>query len=334
MPGLTILKSVPMTSMQIQGPGPGSAIIAEAALRLRASELVVFPTETVYGLGADATSDAAVLKIFKAKGRPRFNPLIVHVENMQAAQRLGRFGARARRLAEAFWPGPLTLVVPKCAGAGLSDLVTAGLDTVALRVPGHGVAQSLLAEAKLPVAAPSANLSGTVSPTLPGHVGGVFGDAVAMVLDAGPTPCGLESTIVAVLPGDILRLLRPGSVTRDQLEDAAGEPVGYAKNGKITSPGQLRRHYAPKARLRLNAVTAEPGEALIAFGPPPPGAAPFINLSPAGDLDEAAAGLFAALRALDAAGIAGAAVMPIPDSGIGEAINDRLARAAAPEADT
>lgn len=319
-----------MRSMQNPQNGQDPNTIEAAAQHLRDLALVVFPTETVYGLGADARSDKAVLKIFKTKSRPRFNPLIVHVHDYKAASRLGRFDARARALAGAYWPGPLTLVVPLRAHGGLSDLVTAGLETVALRVPAHEVAQSLLAQAGMPIAAPSANVSGAVSPTRADHVAGGLGENVAMIIDAGPTECGLESTIVAILPGEPLRLLRPGGVTRDQLEAATGEAVANAKPGIISSPGQLRRHYAPAAILRLDAIAAEPGEALIAFGPPPPGETPFVNLSPAGDLGEAAAGLFAALRAVDEAGIARAAVMPIPDTGLGEAINDRLTRAAAP----
>ncbi|VAW11825.1 Threonylcarbamoyl-AMP synthase / SUA5 domain with internal deletion [hydrothermal vent metagenome] len=309
---------------------PNPEAITQAARLLRELALVAFPTETVYGLGADARSDKAVLKIFQAKGRPRFNPLIVHIGSLAAAKRLGRFDIRAGALAQAFWPGPLTLVVPMRTDAGLSDLVTAGLDTVALRVPGHKTAQRLLSEADMPVAAPSANVSGTVSPTRADHVAGAFGNQIAMILDAGPTDCGLESTIVSVAPGEPLRCLRPGSVTRAELAATTGETVADAEPGKISSPGQLRRHYAPAVALRLNAATAGPGEALIAFGPPPPGHKPFVNLSPAGDLGEAAAGLFAALRALDDAGIARAAVMPIPDAGLGEAINDRLSRASAP----
>ena len=310
------------------------ALIADAARHLNEQRLVIFPSETVYGLGADARSDKAVLAIFEAKGRPRFNPLIVHVADLAAAQEIGVLDTRALALSSAFWPGPLSLVVPKRTDSGLSDLVTAGLDSVALRVPAHPVAHKLLVMAGIPMAGPSANISETVSPTEPGHVAETFGDAVAARLYGGATECGLESTVVAVLPGEPLTLLRPGSVTRAQIEQVTGEKLGVAKSDKITSPGQMRRHYAPKARLRLNAATAQPGEVLIAFGAPPDGQRPFVNLSPEGDLHEAAAGLFAALRALDEAGHTRAAIMPIiddlsgPGSGLGEAINDRLTRAA------
>lgn len=305
--------------------------VAGAAGHLRDGRLVVFPTETVYGLGANARSDDAVLQIFEAKGRPRFNPLIVHVASLDAAQKFADFGPRALVLARAFWPGPLTLVLPRKPDAELSDLVTAGLDTIALRVPGHPMAQALLAEAGVPVAAPSANLSGRVSPTQMAHIDKeMLGGHIAAILDGGPTQAGIESAIVACLPGEPLRLLRPGSVTRSEIEKLTGETVNNAETGKISAPGQLQRHYAPLARLRLNAKAAKPGEAFVAFGAPLRGSNVTANLSPSGDLREAAAHLFSTLHQLDAKGITRAAVMPIPNDGLGEAINDRLTRAAAP----
>lgn len=307
--------------------------ISRAADIVKTGGLVAFPTETVYGLGADATSDDAVLGIFEAKGRPRFNPLIVHVANREAASRLGVFDDRAQKIAAACWPGALTLVVPLRKNAGISDLVTAGLDTIAIRIPAGRVAQTLLRTTGIPVAAPSANPSGQVSATTADDVADGFAGQAIAILDGWETAGGLESSIVAALPGAPLRLLRPGLVTRETVAEIAGEAVGDAVSGTITAPGQLRRHYAPAARLRLNANRPEHGEAFIAFGPAPAGVEPFRNLSDAGDLREAAAALFRTLRDLDAAGHQRAAFMPIPDTGLGEAINDRLRRAAAEETD-
>lgn len=306
------------------------AAIGRAAHVLRAGGLVAFPTETVYGLGADATNGEAVARIYEAKGRPRFNPLISHVADYEAACRLGHLDARAVALAEAFWPGPLTLVVPRAPACPVADLVTAGLDTVAIRVPAHGVAQALLRAVDRPLAAPSANPSGRVSPTTAAHVAEGLGDAVGLILDGGPCTVGVESTIVGFAePGEPPRLLRPGGLPRAAIEEIVGELRGHGHT--ITAPGQLDSHYAPAAHLRLNAAGPRKGEALLAFGPDVPrAAARVLNLSPAGDLREAAANLFAFLRALDAEGHARIAVMPVPDEGLGEAINDRLARAAAP----
>jgi L-threonylcarbamoyladenylate synthase len=307
--------------------------IAEAAALLRAGRLVAFPTETVYGLGADATNGLAVAGLYAAKGRPSFNPLIVHAADAGAALRLAAPTPLADRLAAAFWPGPLTLVLAKAPACPVAELATAGLDTIALRVPAHRIAQALLRAAGLPVAAPSANRSGHVSPTTAAHVAADLGGRVAMILDGGPTPLGLESTVVDATGAEPV-ILRPGAVTREQVERAAGRPARIAPPGgtaeRPASPGRLARHYAPAARLRLDAGEARRGEALLAFGPHvAPHAGPAFNLSPAGDLAEAAANLFAALRTLDASGAAAIAVMPIPAHGLGEAINDRLRRAAA-----
>lgn len=305
--------------------------LARAAALLRAGALVAFPTETVYGLGADATRDAAVARIFEAKGRPAFNPLISHVADMAMARRLARFDALAEALAAAFWPGPLTLVLPRAEASPVSLLATAGLDTVALRMPGHEVARALISRAGVPLAAPSANPSGQVSPTQAVHVAEGLGGQVDMILDAGPCRAGIESTIVAVDDGTA-RLLRPGAVPRGEIEAVTGPLGGRGpEEARPAAPGMLASHYAPRARVRLDARAAQPGEALLAFGPSVPAHdGPVLNLSPAGDLREAAANLFAMLRALDRADVTGIAVMPIPREGLGEAINDRLARAAAP----
>lgn len=306
--------------------------ISRAARLLREGRLIAFPTETVYGLGADAGNDVAVARIFEAKGRPRFNPLIVHVGSLAAAREIGEFGETAERLADAFWPGPLTLVVRKCAGARIGDLVTAGLDTIAIRMPRHSVAMSLLKAFGGPIAAPSANRSGHVSPTTAQHVDDDLGDRVAMILDGGTVEVGLESTIVdttGLHPG----LLRSGGLTREAIERALGlklsQPAG-ADPSAPTAPGMLESHYAPRARVRLDCRSVRPDEALLAFGEPLPHAGVTINLSAAGDLVEAAANLFSTLRKLDASGVDVIAVMPIPAAGLGEAINDRLRRAAAP----
>lgn len=308
---------------------PDQDAIGRAALYLRDGGLVAFPTETVYGLGADATNDQAVARIFAAKGRPQFNPLISHVSGLQMARQHGVFSETAERLAEAFWPGPLTLVVPRADTCQVSLLASAGLDTVALRVPQHAVAQALISRAGTPLAAPSANPSGGISPTTAQHVTDGLGNHVDMILDGGPCMLGIESTVVSVVDNTV-RLLRPGSVTRQELECVCGT-VETAQNGAIEAPGMLASHYAPNSRVRLNAMTTETGEALLAFGPEVPDhSGPMENLSASSDLVEAAANLFAMLRRLDAQEPQGIAVMAVPSEGIGEAINDRLARAAAP----
>ena len=310
---------------------PDDAGIARAAELLGEGRLVAFPTETVYGLGADARQGRAVAGIFAAKRRPRFNPLIVHVTGLAAAEQLVALPETARRLAVEFWPGPLTLVAPMCAEARIADLVTAGLATLAVRVPAHPLARALLAAFGGPVAAPSANPSGQVSPTTAAHVTQALGGRIAAVLDGGACPVGLESTILG-FDGDHPVLLRPGGLSVEAVEAALGAAVGLDQGEAITAPGQLARHYAPGARLRLEATRPEPGEGWLGFGPSPSGlTGPALNLSPGGDLAEAAANLFAHLRALDAmlAGGGTIAVAPVPDHGLGRAINDRLARAAA-----
>jgi L-threonylcarbamoyladenylate synthase len=303
--------------------------IGRAAQALARGEIVAFPTETVYGLGADARDARAVAKVFAAKERPRFNPLIVHVPNLTAAETYAVFDATARKLADAFWPGPLSLVLPTRPDSGIADLVTGGLDTIALRAPNHRVAQELLAEAKLPIAAPSANRSGRISPTMAAHVEAELGDVPAMILDGGPCPLGIESTVVGVA-GDAPVLLRLGAVPREAIQAVLGQALPLAnEDAAIASPGQLERHYAPNTPLRLGATDVCAREALLAFGPnAPQGAIASINLSASGDLEEAAANLFASLRRLDEAGAKAMAVMPIPERGLGEAINDRLRRAA------
>ncbi|MGD0193203.1 MAG: L-threonylcarbamoyladenylate synthase [Rhizomicrobium sp.] len=307
-----------------------AAAIARAADILRDGGLVAFPTETVYGLGADATSDAAVAAIFAAKDRPRFNPLIVHVRDIPFAERLVEFDDHARLLASEFWPGPLTLVLPRKSGSTISLLASGGLDTIAIRVPSHPIAQALLKACELPLAAPSANPSGRISATTGQHVGEEFGDGVAMVLDGGSTPLGLESTVIGFHDKRPV-LLRSGALTRERIEIVVGR-LHSPGTGKISSPGQLKRHYAPHTPLRLDARDLQPGEALLGFGPHPlPGARIVRNLSTSGDLAEAAAHLFAMLRELDASGCDAIAIMPIPAHGLGEAINDRLRRAATAE---
>ncbi len=310
---------------------PDDAGIARAAGLLRAGRLVAFPTETVYGLGADARSGRAVAGIFAAKDRPRFNPLIVHLTGLAAAEQLVAFPEAARRLAAAFWPGPLTLVAPMRADCGIADLVTAGLATLAVRVPAHPLARALLAAFAAPVAAPSANRSGQVSPTTAAHVSQALGGRIAAVLDGGACPVGLESTIIG-FDGEHPVLLRPGGLAVEAVEAALGCAVALDHGAAITAPGQLASHYAPGARLRLEAAGPEPGEGWLGFGLDPEGiTGPALNLSPGGDLTEAAANLFAHLRALDAmlAGAGAIAVAPVPGHGLGRAINDRLARAAA-----
>ncbi|WP_423065591.1 L-threonylcarbamoyladenylate synthase [Devosia sp. CN2-171] len=297
--------------------------LAILAARLVAGELVAFPTETVYGLGADATNSDAVLKIYETKGRPRFNPLIVHVADLAMAEQLVAFSPLAHKLA-AFWPGPLTLVLPRLPDAGLSDIVTAGLDTVGIRIPDHPLARDLIRAAGRPLAAPSANPSGKLSPTTAAQVDRAFGGRVP-VLDGGPSQSGVESTILAV-EGEVVTQLRAGALPREQIETAIGRPVAQAApDAKVAAPGMLASHYAPNATLRLDAEWPEPGETYLGFGPGPEGA----NLSPSGDLREAARNLFSMLHRLDETATR-IAVAPIPHTGLGEAINDRLKRAAAP----
>jgi L-threonylcarbamoyladenylate synthase len=336
----------------------GADSLAEAARLIRTGEPVAVPTETVYGLAADATNGDAVERIYAAKGRPSFNPLIVHVKDLADAERLGIFSSSARAFAAAFWPGALTLVVPLREDSGLAAAVTAGLGTVALRCPAHPAMQALLAETGRPLAAPSANASGSISPTRAEHVLASLGGRIAMILDGGPTERGLESTIVAVEDGKV-RLLRPGPIGLHDVETAlpppwkGGEGGGSAeggrnsdvrkvslrspthprplpsREGRVEAPGQLASHYAPAKPLRIEATSACPGEWLIGFGEVPGD----DNLSSSGNLTEAAAGLFDALHRADAGPHPRIAVAPIPNRGIGLAINDRLRRAAAPRAE-
>jgi L-threonylcarbamoyladenylate synthase len=307
----------------------------DAARILQDGGLVAFPTETVYGIGADATNSRAVARLFAAKGRPSFNPLIAHVLDVAAARKLAQFDATAERLAAAYWPGPLTLELPKSGGCSVVDLATAGLNTIAVRVPRHDVARAILTAFGKPVAAPSANRSGHVSPTTAHHVQSDLAGRIDLIVDGGPTPVGIESTIVACLGGEAL-LLRPGGISRAEISVVLDRPLREAPiaeaGGAPLAPGMLASHYAPRARLRLDADSIAPGEALLAFGAAKlPGAPPTVvlNLSERSDPVEAAANLFAHLRALDT-GVATIAVMRVPDDGLGEAINDRLRRAAAP----
>ena len=303
----------------------------EAAARCLASGgLVAFPTETVYGLGADAGNGKAVARLYAAKGRPSFNPLIVHVADLDAAHRVGVFTAAAEKLAAGFWPGPLTLVLAKRPDCSVADLALAGLDTVAVRVPAHPTAQALLKAFGGPVVAPSANRSGHVSPTSATHVLADLRGRIDLIIDSGPCTVGVESTIVSCV--DQPALLRPGGIPREEVERALGSAlmiVPIADDAPL-APGMLASHYAPKASLRLDADGAGPGEALLAFGPAPAFSGTTLNLSSRGDLIEAAANLFSHLRALDASGARRIAVMKIPHDGLGEAVNDRLRRAAAP----
>ncbi len=307
--------------------------VAAAAGLLSAGALVAFPTETVYGLGADARADRAVAAIFAAKGRPAFNPLIVHVVDLAAAEALAEFPSAARVLADRFWPGPLTLVLPRRAGAGLSELATAGLPTVALRSPAHPLARRLLAAFAGPVAAPSANPSGRVSATTAAHVLDGLGGRIAAVLDGGACPVGVESTILGFEAGAPV-LLRPGGLGVEAIEAVLGRPLAAPAPAGVTAPGQLASHYAPDAALRLDAAAPAPDEAWLGFGGADAAGRPGLDLSPSGDLAEAAANLFSYLREIDALaareGAARIAVAPIPRHGLGLAINDRLARAAAP----
>ena len=311
---------------------PTDASIAEAAERLRDGQLVAFPTETVYGLGADARNDRAVATIFEAKGRPRFNPLIVHWRDAVAAAEAVTFDAQAKLAAARFWPGPLTLILPRRAGADVSLLCSDGRATLAERVPAAPLAQPVVAAFGGPIAAPSANRSGAVSSTTAAHVVESLGGCVDLIIDGGPCSVGVESTVVDLSGGET-RVLRPGGVTLEALEAVLG-PIAVSAVGSEAprSPGQLESHYAPRLPLRLDVTGgAKPGEALLAFGPhPPQGFAAMLNLSPRGDLTEAAANLFAMLRTLDKPIYRSIAVMPVPEQALGRAINDRLRRAAAP----
>ena len=325
-----------MTVLATRIAQASAGAISEAAALLGAGELVAFPTETVYGVGADATNDRAVAKLYAAKERPSFNPLIAHVADLASARRLARFDAEALKLAEVFWPGPLTLVLSKLHDCSVGQLATAGLDTVAVRVPDHPVARDILAAFGKPVVAPSANRSGRVSPTLAQHVHADLAGRVALIIDGGPSPLGVESTILARLGR--LVLLRPGAIPRATVEGILGHDVGSATiapdGGRPIAPGMLASHYAPRAALRMNAVTVAPGEALLAFGATLPqdavNARKILNLSDRGELVEAAANLFNYLRVLDGSGVNSIAVMPVPNAHLGEAINDRLRHAAAP----
>jgi L-threonylcarbamoyladenylate synthase len=331
--------------------------VKDAKSVLAAGGLVAFPTETVYGLGADATDDKAVATLFAVKERPSFNPLIAHVVDLAAARHLAIFNDVAVRLAHAFWPGPLTLVLPKAAHCPVGLLATAGLDTIAVRVPSHPVAQQILAAFGKPVVAPSANRSGNVSPTTAQHVLHDLRDRIELLVNDGPAPLGIESTIIACISGTVL--LRPGAIDRAAIEKTLGATIappaadahghrphgGHRHDGKSgaataasapapLAPGMLASHYAPHTPLRMNAAEVAPGEALLAFGPQAPAgadkAAAMLNLSERGDLVEAAANLFAHLRSLDTEQATAIAVVPIPERGVGEAINDRLRHAAAP----
>jgi len=308
-----------------------AAAVREAAAILRAGGLVGMPTETVYGLAGLATSDAAVAEIYAAKGRPTFNPLIAHFDNVEAAAEEARFDANAQRLARAFWPGPLTIVAPAAIGCRVSLLARAGLDTLALRVPGGEIARALIRETGAPLAAPSANRSGAVSPTQASHVFADLDGRIDLILDAGPCLLGLESTVVACL-GGAPRLLRPGAIAREDIEAALGRMlIVSSPDTAPIAPGALASHYAPKAALRLDARVVPEGAAALDFGGQfAPGPGVRLDLSPDGDLKEAAANLYAHLRALDATGASLIIVAPMPNGGLGAAINDRLRRAAAP----
>lgn len=309
-----------------------------AALCLEHGGLVAFPTETVYGLGADATNARAVAQLYEAKGRPSFNPLIAHVSDLAAAKAIARFDERSLRLAEKFWPGPLTLVLPKATNCPVSDLATAGLDTIAVRVPAHPVARGILRAFGKPVVAPSANLSGHISPTTAAHVLADLDGRVDLIVDGGPVSVGVESTIVGCFARPML--LRPGGVPSEEIEAVLGEILvrlpdqdGASETSPL-APGMLASHYAPRTPVRLNASRIETGEVLLAFGPNSFAGAngsDVMNLSHRGDLVEAAANLFGHLRVLDTKGARGIAVVSIPETGLGEAINDRLRRAAVPQ---
>jgi L-threonylcarbamoyladenylate synthase len=312
------------------------AAVASAAHCLAGGGLVAFPTETVYGLGADAANAGAIARLYEAKGRPSFNPLIAHVGDIGAGTRIARFDATAIKLAEAFWPGPLTLVLPRTKDCAVADLATAGLDTIGVRVPAHPVARSILRAFGGPVVAPSANLSGHVSPTSAAHVQSDLTGRIDLIVDGGAVNVGVESTIVGCF--DAPMLLRPGGLPRSEIERVLGRPLARPaedadnETGQPLAPGMLASHYAPRTPVRLNARNVETNEALLAFGPGQvsgaEAATAAMNLSPRGDLAEAAANLFGYLRALDSLGVRTIAVMPVPHHGLGEAINDRLRRAA------
>lgn len=303
--------------------------IERAAALIRVGALVAIPTETVYGLAGDATNDRAVARIFEAKARPAFNPLIVHVTDRDAGACFAEFGSAADRLAAAFWPGPLTLVLQRRSDCTISRLASAGLETVAVRSPAHPVARALLARCERPLAAPSANPSGRLSPTRAEHVATMLGDRIPLILDGGPCPIGIESTVVD-LCSDEPTLLRAGAVTQDAIEAVLGQGLAQPCMGPLRSPGMLARHYAPSIPIRLDVERVTATEALLAFGPQPiEGAAMTLNLSPTGDTTEAAANLFAMLHRLDHRRFSAIAVMPLPMCGLGVAINDRLRRAAA-----
>jgi L-threonylcarbamoyladenylate synthase len=312
------------------------AAVAIAARCLGEGGLVAFPTETVYGLGADAANASAIARLYEAKGRPSFNPLIAHVGDIAAAKRIARFDAAATKLAEAFWPGPLTLVLPRTSDCAVADLATAGLDTIAVRVPAHPVARAILRAFGGPVVAPSANLSGHVSPTSGAHVQSDLDRRIDLIVDGGAVEVGVESTIVGCF--EVPMLLRPGGLPRGEIERVLGRPLARPPEdadheaGQPLAPGMLASHYAPRTQVRLNAGNVETNEALLAFGPDRvPGmeaASAVMNLSPRGDLAEAAAHLFGYLRELDTKGARAIAVAPVPHHGLGEAINDRLRRAA------
>ena len=329
-----------ITGLKTQILPAGEAAVAAAARSLGVGRLVAFPTETVYGLGADATNPAAIARLYQAKGRPAFNPLIAHVGELGAARQIARFDATALLLAEAFWPGPLTLVLPKTPACAVADLATAGLDTVAIRIPAHPVAREILRVFGGPVVAPSANLSGHVSPTTASHVQSDLAGRIDLIVDGGAVAVGVESTIVGCF--DTPMLLRPGGLPRAEIERVLGHALtqppedAESDSGQPLAPGMLASHYAPRTRVRLNAERLAPGEALLAFGPRAisgaisgiDAATSVMNLSERGDLAEAAANLFGYLRTLDTKGAHTIAVMPIPHDGLGEAINDRLRRAA------
>lgn len=302
--------------------------IEQAIALLTHDELVGIPTETVYGLAGNAMSDRAVAKIYEAKGRPSFNPLIVHVSGVDHGMQYAEFNETALKLAKHFWPGPLTLVLPRKKNCALSLLASAGLDSVAIRIPAHPLMQELLRKVKLPLAAPSANRSGKISPTSAQHVKDDLADRVAMILDGGDCAVGIESTVVD-LTGEHVIILRPGFITQEKIEDVLGKPIHKAhENREIKSPGMLQSHYAPNKKLRLNAQAVNADEGLLAFGKPLEGAKVVENLSANSNLAEAAANLFRMLRLLDASTAHSIAAMPIPMEGLGLAINDRLIRAA------
>lgn len=330
------MNSAPVISEILRAGAPMAMLrlIERAASQILAGELVAIPTETVYGLAADATSDRAVAKVFEAKGRPAFNPLIIHVTGLEMARRYAAFSPLAEKLAAAFWPGPLTLVLPRKKDSGLSLLVSAGLDAIALRAPNSVIARQLIEMCDRPLAAPSANRSGSISPTTAEHVRDSLGDRIRFILDGGPCRVGVESTIVKI-DGDRAILLRPGGTPRDEIERLIGKTLEAPAGGKVEAPGMMASHYAPSAPLRLNAEAPRESEAFLGFGAVAASGDAALNLSEKGDLVEAAANLFSHLRRLDALcaekKLSGIAAAPIPMEGLGEAINDRLARAAAPK---